>query len=743
LLLDISAKSLNGLLRLSSGTTIKAIFFEEGRPVYAISNLPNEQFEHKLIKDRLAPRGLIEAGKKRNENAQCLGRTLVEIGVLKEKAMQDAARALATEIIESLFELTQGEYGFEEGVTAAHDAVLESSAAESILERARTASLEQARTASKNTAVTPPLDVEEVTKPVDQEVPAKPKTVQQVSGNAGLRPPSGAGVREEVAGSAGFQPAPGPAREEATPGSATLRAPSGAGVREEAPGTAGFQPAPGPARKEATPGSATLRQPSGAGVREEVPGRAGFQPAPAPVRKEATAGSASLRPPSGAGVREESPGSAGFQPAPPPPRKEGSPGSATLRAPSGGGAREEFPGRAGFPPAATPPRKEASPVSAGLRPPSRPEVRRPGAEPVATGTQAPVVITSGVSVDWLMQEVTRKLNSLEGADYYQVLGVTKLASTSTINAAYERLRGMFNSYRSSVPHHEELTAKLDALFNRIKQAHETLSDIQRRRVYDIPAGKQTSEQFVIERGLPEVTRSTPPWRDPLDGGGKELLDKELGGKSPPAKSPPAKSPSAEESRPQARAAAAGTGPAVFAPPAPEVKRLAGFEAERVADQNFQQGRTYFERRDLHAAVHMFREAVRLNDKRGDYHFQLGITLFILSQARGVHSHGEGCHVTCNLGGGLSRNQRIRREAEQHLLKAAEMDPYNAEIRVRLGMLYKDAGMAKKAQQAFHEALLLDASNVVALSEFDINAEDYPEDETPKHAKPTGKKKPIK
>jgi curved DNA-binding protein CbpA len=587
LLLDISARSLSGLLRLSSGTTIKAIFFEEGRPVYAISNLPNEQFEHKLIKDRLATRGLIEAGKKRNENAQCLGRTLIEIGVLKEKAMQDAARALAAEIIESLFEFTQGEYGFEEGVTAVHDAVLESSAA--VLERARTASK---KTPSLSTAVTPPLAAEEVTRPVNQDVPAesaKPTTTRPASRGAGLRPPSGAGVRDEFPGSAGFQPAP------------------------------------------------------------------------------------------------------------------------------------------------RPPRKEASPVSAGLRPPSRPEVGRPGAEPVATGTQAPAVTTSGVSADWLMQEVTRKLNSLEGADYYQVLGVTKLASTSTINAAYERLRGMFNSYRSSVPHHEELNAKLDALFNRIKQAHDTLSDIQRRRVYDIPPGKQPSEQFVIERGRPEVTRSTPPWRDPVDGAAKDQA----------AKSPAAKNPSTEERRPQARAAAAGTGPAGFAPPAPEAKRLAGFEAERVAGENFQQGRTYFERRDLHAAVHMFREAVRLNDKRGDYHFQLGITLFILSQARGVHSHGEGCHVTCNLGGGLSRNQRIRREAEQHLLKAAEMDPYSAEIRVRLGMLYKDAGMVKKAQQAFHEALLLDASNVVALSEFDINADDYPEDETPKRATPPAKKKLVK
>ena len=43
-------------------------------------------------------------------------------------------------------------------------------------------------------------------------------------------------------------------------------------------------------------------------------------------------------------------------------------------------------------------------------------------------------------------------------------------------------------------------------------------------------------------------------------------------------------------------------------------------------------------------------------------------------------------------GRLSNKQPAasRHEAEQHLLKAAEMEPSNAEIRVRLGLLYKEA-----------------------------------------------------
>jgi tetratricopeptide (TPR) repeat protein len=312
-----------------------------------------------------------------------------------------------------------------------------------------------------------------------------------------------------------------------------------------------------------------------------------------------------------------------------------------------------------------------------------------------------------------MREVTRKLNSLEGADHYDVLGVTKLASTSTINKAYERLRSMFSSYRASLPPNNEMNLKLDALFDRIKQAHETLSDIEKRRTYDLPPGKRPVEKFVVERGQPEVVSQSRPWHDPID--------KPIQRRAPAAAAVAIKPPG---------------GPS----PTPEIKRLNAVEMEQAAENNFQQGRAHFERRDLHTAVHMFREAVRLNDKRGDYHFHLGITLFILSQARATHSHGEGCHVTCNLGGGLARNQRIRHEAEQHLLKAADMDPYTAEIRVKLGFLYKDAGMPKKAQQYFHEALMLDASNVTALSELDLGGVQQAEVTVEERGKPVIKKR---
>jgi hypothetical protein len=60
---EISGKNLSGLLRLSRGKTIKAIFFESGAPKYAISNITNEQFDHKLIAGNYVSPDQIEQAK--------------------------------------------------------------------------------------------------------------------------------------------------------------------------------------------------------------------------------------------------------------------------------------------------------------------------------------------------------------------------------------------------------------------------------------------------------------------------------------------------------------------------------------------------------------------------------------------------------------------------------------------------------------------------------------------------------
>ena len=61
LIREIAEQKSTGLLRLSQDKTIKAIFFESGTPVFAISSLPHEQIDHKLIKGRFAAAGLVES----------------------------------------------------------------------------------------------------------------------------------------------------------------------------------------------------------------------------------------------------------------------------------------------------------------------------------------------------------------------------------------------------------------------------------------------------------------------------------------------------------------------------------------------------------------------------------------------------------------------------------------------------------------------------------------------------------
>ena len=276
---------------------------------------------------------------------------------------------------------------------------------------------------------------------------------------------------------------------------------------------------------------------------------------------------------------------------------------------------------------------------------------------------------------WVMDEVTRKLERFETADYYEMLGVDRLATTTTIRQAYYDLEIMFNSFRERRPARHELNIKLDSLFAKINKAYYTLSDLGKRRVYDMPSDKRLDARH----SKPETTRPSQT--------------------ASPAQ--PVVVQSVSRSKP----------PVVI-------------DLKKSAAEKYLQGRTRYERRDFHGAAHLLREAVKLDSSRAEHHYYLASTLAILSQARHTHDNHEGCHVSCNLGGSLIRNQRVRYEAVQHFQEAARLDPTNADVRVKLGLIYKEAGIGKKAEACFWEALLLDGNNPVALQELGLG--DQPE-----------------
>jgi tetratricopeptide (TPR) repeat protein len=63
---------------------------------------------------------------------------------------------------------------------------------------------------------------------------------------------------------------------------------------------------------------------------------------------------------------------------------------------------------------------------------------------------------------------------------------------------------------------------------------------------------------------------------------------------------------------------------------------------------------------------------------------------------------------------LSKNAQRSREAEQHFLRAIELEPQNPHHHALLGNLYTHLGMVRRAEAVYRQALKLDPKNTVAL-----------------------------
>ena len=404
-----------------------------------------------------------------------------------------------------------------------------------------------------------------------------------------------------------------------------------------------------------------------------------------------------------------------------------------------------------------------------------PQINTSGAQPAATrGSE------SGQPDDEVIRGISRKLRLFETASFYEILGVDKLATTAAINRAYEGLEAMFASHRAEYPNRADVQSQLDELFAKIKTAHHTLRDPLKRREYDRPsaaprssaAGDDFSSQHSTGKALrsPSLPKPVPiPFKFP-----------------PPAPllaSDPVKPTNAEPIIERGQAAA-GRGseaplpprrpipiPELHTPVAPEGGRDAGVERgqwqgprsystppatpitpplavpitpprdirpdigqpfantasnEEQALHFYRQGRMRFERRELDAATHLFREAVRLDPTKSHHHFYLAVVLAIQSNARREHAHHEGCHVTCKLGGTLVSNPKVRYEAERHFLRAAQIDPSNVQITLGLAQLYKEAGLLKKADLYFKQVLMLDSKNEIARHELESLRDSFDE-----------------
>lgn len=507
---ELAQKSASGLLRLSRGKTIKAIFFESGSPVFAISNLATEQIDQKLVREGLVSAAQIEQAKAQAAKPNQLGQTLVKLGAISESDMRKATREMVLNIIISLFEWNEGEYSFDEKIRASHEIKLDATASDIILECARRASAQ------------------------DQFVHS-------------IAPEDSLVVRAKVNGT---------------------RLDSGKLMPVE---------------------SYILSRIDSPTSISEVGALSGL------------------------------------------PDEDAQRAVCALLA-------------AGFLKTMDEQQEVASPQ------------------------------VSDESMIRLREDVARKIHFFSTADHYEILEITRQATANEIKTAYYQLAKKYHPDRYRQPELSDLRSQLETLFAKITQAYDTLREPASRATYDEK----------MKRAVKAAPAAEPRPAPARVGEGVRIE----------AERKPVSS-SRRGSRPLSQPDQA------TAPPPPsneaaivDMTQPRGANPSQTAEHYFQQGRARFDRKEYHAAIHLLREAIKLDPSKPQYHFHLG--------------------------NALMRNPRTRREAEQHLTRAAELDPINPQVRVKLGQLYKEAGLPKKAEHYFRQALQLDPNNRTAQKELGVS-----------------------
>lgn len=125
--------------------------------------------------------------------------------------------------------------------------------------------------------------------------------------------------------------------------------------------------------------------------------------------------------------------------------------------------------------------------------------------------------------------------------------------------------------------------------------------------------------------------------------------------------------------------------------------LAGAAEEKSAaakaETKFRQGRTLFNQGRFEEAVILLEESVRLVPNKADYRLLLAMA--------------------------EAKIPALRKKAELDFLKVQELEPWNAEAYVGLGLLYKEEGLFIKATKQWRKALEIDPDHKVATAELEL------------------------
>jgi curved DNA-binding protein CbpA len=112
-----------------------------------------------------------------------------------------------------------------------------------------------------------------------------------------------------------------------------------------------------------------------------------------------------------------------------------------------------------------------------------------------------------------------------------------------------------------------------------------------------------------------------------------------------------------------------------------------FSPTELARIHFGNGERAFSERRYHDAVEELRAAIRHDPAHAEYHRLLGRA--------------------------LAKNPKWRKQAEDHLWKALDLDRFDVQSYMELGELYEESGLSTRARKMFEEAAALDPDNARA------------------------------
>ncbi|WNG52528.1 DUF4388 domain-containing protein [Archangium minus] len=103
----------SGELKLRQGSVLKVVYFEAGRPVYAVSNLAHERFARFCVRRGVLPEAKLQevATLAREQNIRT-SEAMMRLGLLDARRHPQLIEEQVKEILWSTFSWTEGAYGF-------------------------------------------------------------------------------------------------------------------------------------------------------------------------------------------------------------------------------------------------------------------------------------------------------------------------------------------------------------------------------------------------------------------------------------------------------------------------------------------------------------------------------------------------------------------------------------------------------------------------------------------------------